>query len=290
MKKIIQENPKLQLLLLSAVIIQILTCVTAIGFYHPDQHFQIIEYSSFQLKNQSAATQVWELGAHIRPTLQVYLFSAYYLICKSLGIGDPYTQLTILRIFLGLTTLAIYNAMCIYYFKTFPRKILYIVLLILNFSWLLPYTRTLYSSEMLSSLFFFGAIFLYDVAKNKAGGIAVPLLTGFLFCLSFYFRFQMGFAIMGFVLWKLLFERSKDILPLVAGFLIGVLLNTSLDYWFYHEWVITPYSYYYENITKGKAAEMGTASFLIYIGVLVALVTTPPLSLILLYSGVKGSL
>src|ERR1700680_2905339 len=102
MKKIIQEDPKLQLLLLGAIIVQILTCITAIGFYHPDQHFQIIEYSSLQLKNQSAATQVWELGAHIRPTLQVYLFSAYYLVCKTFGIADPYTQLTILRIFLGL--------------------------------------------------------------------------------------------------------------------------------------------------------------------------------------------
>ena len=42
--------------------------------------------------------------------------------------------------------------------KKEPPKILYAVLLILNFSWIFPYTRTLYSSEMLSGLFFFGAI------------------------------------------------------------------------------------------------------------------------------------
>lgn len=289
MKKIIREDPKLQLLLLSAVIVQILTCITAIGSYHPDQHFQIIEFSSLQLKNQSAAPQVWELAAHIRPTLQVYIFSAYYLTCQFFRITDPYAQLTIVRIFMGLALLTLFNAICIYYLKAFPRKVLYIVLLILNFSWLLPYTRTLFSSEMLSSFFFFGAVFLYDVKKSNARGIILPLLTGFLFSLSFYTRFQIGFAIAGFVVW-MLWSEKKNMLPLAAGFLIGVLLNTSLDYWFYHKWVITPYNYYTENITNGKAAEFGTTSFLIYIGLLVAVVTTPPLSVILLYSGFKASL
>lgn len=322
MKKLIQEDRKLQLLLVIALIIQTLTCITAIGFYHPDQHFQVIEYSSMQLKNQSAATQVWELGAHIRPTLQVYLFSAWYIAVKFIGIADPYMQLMILRIILGLTMLGLYNAICIWYFRTFPKTVLYAVLLILNFSWFLPYSRTLYSSEMLSSLFFFGAIFLYDWRKTSMRMVPLALLTGFLFSLAFYFRFQMGFAIAGFLCWMLRFDREpigplaaglpkpfiplavgfrksivplagglrKSIGPLAAGFLIGVVLNTSLDYWFYHEWVITPLNYFRENITNGKAAEMGTASFLMYIGVLAALVVTPPLSLILLYTGVKGSL
>ena len=50
----------------------------------------------------------------------------------------------------------------------------------------------------------------------------------------------------------------------------------------------TPYQYYYSNIIEGKAAAFGTASFLVYIAVLLAIVAAPPFSIILFWYGVKA--
>src|SRR5258708_2354188 len=291
-KTIIQKDRKLQALLFIALLVQVIICITAIGVYHPDQHFQLIEFSSFQLKHESAAKSVWELDAQIRPTLVVWLFSAYYIVCEFFTIHDPFVQLAILRILLGLVLFAFFNLVTIYYLRNEKPRILYWSLLILNFSWLFSYTRYLLSSEMVSSLLVFGGVFLYDLKRNERGntGIFYPLITGFLFCLSFYFRFQMGLAILGFMVWMFLFERKlKNIFLLGLAFLAGMAINTWLDHGFYHEWVFTPYKYYEVNIIQGKAASMGTASFLVYIGLLVVVVTAPPLSILLLYYGIKAS-
>lgn len=288
-RKIIQQDRKLQLVLLGGLIIQLITCITATGFYHPDQHFQIVEFSSYQLGNESGASSVWEFTHFVRPTLQIYVFSAYYEVCSFIGIQDPYLQLTILRIILGLAMLFLFNLIALYYFKNDNKKILYSVLLILNFSWILPYTRTLFNSEIVSSLFFFGTLFLYDVKRKNSPGWVLLTLIGFLFGISFFFRFQMGFAIAGFGLWMLFVEKKyARILPLVAGFLLALLINVYLDYRYYGEWVFTPYQYFFVNINEGRATQFGTSSFLRYIGLLVAIITAPPFSLILFYYGIKA--
>ncbi len=108
-KKIINKDRKIQLILAGGLLIQLITCFTAIGFYHPDQHFSVIEFSSWQLGKESGVSYVWEFNHHVRPSLQIHLFSAYYLLCTTLGIRDPYLQLTILRILVGLAMFAVFN-------------------------------------------------------------------------------------------------------------------------------------------------------------------------------------
>ena len=149
----IRNDRILQLLLCGSLLIQILFCITAVGFYHPDQHFQIVEFSSYQLGEKSGVAGIWELSSKIRPTLQVYIFSAFIKACRLFNIHDAYLQLTILRIIFGIIAFAVFNLICIYYFKK-QKKVLYWVLLMLNLSWILPYTRTMFSSEMGSSVFF----------------------------------------------------------------------------------------------------------------------------------------
>jgi len=291
LKSILRDDRRLQVLLAASLLIQIILCWTAVGIYHPDQYFQIIEFSSWQLHRPSAAGQVWEFAAQLRPTLQVYLFSGYTSLCSALGLHDPYFQLGLLRMVFGLSLFALFNGMALYYFQP-DRRVLFGVLLILDFSWLLPYTRTLFSSEMLSSFLFFGGIFLYEISNRNGGrGGWVVLLIGFVFSLAFYARFQTAFAIAGFVLWMLLVrEERRRMLPVALGLIAGAGLNTVLDAAFYHEWVFTPYTYYEVNIVEGKAASMGTSSFLLYIGVLAAVGVAPPLSLVLLYRGFKEAL
>jgi len=267
-------------LLLIALLVQFVTCLTQIGYLHPDQHFQLIEFSSRQLGEPSGATRVWELTSHIRPTVQVYLFSGFVEMCRFGGIADPYIQLTILRVLMGLAGFALFNAIAMYSFQA-DRRVLYLVLLLLNFSWLLPYTRAMFSSEMASSLAFFGAVLLYE---RRGNSFFYVLLTGLLFSLSFYFRFQMAFGLVGFGLWLLIVEKKyRNLVPLLIGFSIGLAVNILLDYQFYHELVFTPYNYFRVNITEGKAAEFGTSGPLYYVVMLFLVVGAPTLSFFLIY-------
>lgn len=285
--QLIRRDSRVQWLLLFSLLLQIVFCITQVGFLHPDQHFQLIEFSSWQLGEPSGATGVWELKSHIRPTLQVYLFSGFVTVCRFLQINDPYSQLAVLRVLFGVSGFVLFNALGIHYFKS-DRKRLFLVLLLINLSWSLPYVRTLFSSEIASSIVFFGAILLYEKRNEK---FTYVFLTGLLFSLAFYFRFQIAFGIVGFGIWLLIIEKKySNLLPLAIGFLVGAGINVFLDYHFYHQLVFTPYDYYRVNITEGKAAEFGTSSFVWYILMLTLVVGAPPFSMFLFYYSLKGAL
>ena len=289
LKIVIKDDQSLRYILFAGLIIQLLFSITATGFYHPDQHFQIIEFSSFQTGEPNSFASVWEAENHIRPTLQVYLFSAWHWLINGIGIHNAYLELTLLRVLLGLFIFAVFNIIALQYFKNEKKIILYCVLLLLNFSWMLPYTKTLFSSEILSSLFFFGPACWYEYKRDKKPGIGFLLLIGFFFSLAFYFRFQTGFFLAGFGIWMLIKQKNiSHYLFMASGFIVGVLFNTWLDYGFYGNWVITPYEYFNSNLIEGKAASFGTSSFLRYLGLFIAVVAVPPLSILLFFYAGKS--
>src|SRR5215472_14227844 len=116
LQTMIREDIRLRILLSVALLIQVIICFSAIGMYHPDQYFQIIEFSSYQLNRPSAVHHVWEFASHLRATLQVYLFSAYYECCVAMGISDPYVQLEVLRVLFGLLLFVFFNGLTLSYF------------------------------------------------------------------------------------------------------------------------------------------------------------------------------
>ncbi|MBO9571989.1 MAG: hypothetical protein J7497_07240 [Chitinophagaceae bacterium] len=284
---LIRSDKRIQWLLFGGFFIQLITAITAIGTSSADQHFQIIEFSLHQLGEPSGASYVWEISNFVRPTLQVYLFSGFHLALNSIGVTDPYTQLTILRILLGIMMFGVFNLLAFHYFKYEPKRILIYVLLLLNFSWVLPYTRTLYCSEMVSSLFFFGTLLLYDIRKDRAPSFLFLLLIGFLLSLAFYFRFQIGFAMAGFGIWVLMEKKYLHLIPIAIGFAAGIAINVYLDYGFYKEFVFTPYTYFYANINAGRADQFGTSSFTRYIGLILLTAPAPLFSIIFFYYGIK---
>ncbi|GAB3941146.1 hypothetical protein GCM10028805_03920 [Spirosoma harenae] len=141
---------------------------------------------------------------------------------------------------------------------------------------------------MASSVTFFGAILLYELKKEK---LLYVFLTGFLFSLAFYFRFQLAFGLLGFGLWLVFIEKKyTHLLPIAVSFLIGVGINVGLDYLFYHQFVFTPYDYFRVNILEGKAASFGTSSPVWYILMLTLVIGAPPLSIFLFYYSLKGAI
>lgn len=273
-------------------IAQLITAYTALGFFHPDQHFQIIEFSSYQLELPNATNYIWELNSQIRSTFQVYLFSGYVLLCKAFGVTNAFTQLTILRLCFSSLLWFFFNKLAVYFLKQ-QKQNLFFVLLLVNFSWFLPYSRTLFNSEMLGSLLFFVSLYLFDkwkMSDNNNANFYQLILVGFVFSLSFYTRFQIAFGLLGFGLMLLLKKEFKVIFPTVWGFVIGILLNTGLDFLFYHKWVCTPWLYFKSNIIDGVAKSFGEAGVDYYLWVLLVILTVAPLSIILFWRYIRNSI
>lgn len=288
--KHIHSSKKLQAVFYIGFLVQLIFCFTSVGYFHPDQHFQIIEFSSYQLGKSNAGTRVWEFASHIRPTIQVYFFSGYRYCCELLGITNAFTQLTILRLLQGCLLFYIFNWLAFFYCKHNSKK-LFIVLLLINFTWLLPYTRTLFSSEMFAAIFFFPAIvWFHNHCEQKTVSTKLCLTIGLLLAISFFIRFQIVFGIIGFGYWLLFFKKQyKQLLLIVAGFAVGVGFNVLLDYFFYNQLVFTPYLYFKTNLIDGVAASFGTKSFTYYLAILVGIITAPPLSIYLFYKYAKAS-
>ena len=290
--KIIKGSTNIQAILFFGLLIQVIFCYVSVGYFHPDQHFQILEFSSLQLHQTNAANSVWELEQFIRPTLQVYIFSSFRLFCETININNPFSQLTILRFIQGLGFFFFLNYVSFFYTKHQEKKVLIITLILINFSWFLPYSRTLFSSEVTASLLFFGAIFFLhkNILENKTTALK-NIIYGIIVALSFYLRFQLGFAIIGLFIWIVLFEKKHKLFFLISiGFLIGVAFNTYIDYHFYNKFVCSPYLYFKVNILQGVASSFGEKSFLYYLGVLSGVVFVAPISVVLIFHYLKISI
>jgi len=288
MNILIKQDKKLQGLLLLGFCVQIFFSYTQIGFFHPDQHFQIIEFSSYQLHQPNFAKNIWEFNDQIRPTFQIYLFSGLRLLLGFFSIENAFLIIKITQSLTGIVMFLLFNSMAVYYFRD-KIKILYIVLLILNFSWCFPFIRSMFSSETLSSILFFGALFYFDKANKKNDLISI--VTGFIMMFSFFARFQIAFAIIGFCFWCVFIQKMyRQFLFILIGLIFGFFINTFLDFQFYKCWVITPYNYFESNIIKGVANSFGTSSFLDYMVVLGVVLTAPFLSFILLFIGIKSTI
>ncbi|MEP7257654.1 MAG: hypothetical protein ABI687_04690, partial [Flavitalea sp.] len=92
----------------------------------------------------------------------------------------------------------------------------------------------------------------------------------------------------GFGIYLLSEKKYRYILPIAMGFAAGLLINVCLDFFFYKEWVFTPFAYFHANINDGRASQFGESSFLRYIGLLILVAPAPFFSIIFLYYSIKA--
>ena len=127
--------------------------------------------------------------------------------------------------------------------------------------WFTPYINVRFASENSSAIALLWAIYFLLKEKKTIHFFIAGILLG----LSFYFRYQIAFAIIGVGIW-LLFqkEKFKNILFIGVAFLLTAGICTLLDYWMYGQWVCTPYNYYFYNIKQGIAAASGIEPWYFY--------------------------
>lgn len=284
------EYPVRSLLLL-ALLVHLLSAWFNRGHFHPDEYFQILEFAGFKLGKTPLQDLPWEFQARIRPALQPALA---WLSAKSLlaaGVSDPFTHTFLLRLLSAL--LGLYVA-----FKLFSLTSSWIssknlkkyFLLLSLFYWYLPFLHNRFNSENWSAIFLLLGIFLaWDLFKNQDNvqsvAISKLMLSGFFFGCAFYFRFQIGFALLGVGLWLVVFKKNllKILFPMASGFLVAVAMNIFLEHWLYGEWTFSPLNYFSANIIQGKAAGWGTSPWWFYFYRFL-ISNLPPFSIFMLFA------
>ena len=252
-----------------AILIYLITAYFSLGHLHPDEYYQILEFAAYKLNLNSPHGLTWEFYQQIRPAIQAWLIVYLYKFIAFISSPNPFLVAFLSRVCAGILSL-----LSIYFFiDTFKDELksknlqLWFILLSL-FSWIAIFNGIRYSSENISAkLFMFG--FCLFLSKRFAKNSFYFLLIGIFLGLSFSIRYQVGFMILGFMAWLLIIQRLalKNWLYILIGLGIAILACLYIDYWFYGDWVFTPWRYFAANILQGKAATFSVDPWYMYLAI-----------------------
>ncbi len=264
--------------------ILLVTALCSQGFYHLDEHFQLLEFAGYKLGLSPASDLPWEFAAEIRNGLQPAIATAVIGTLRALGLTDPFIAATVLRVLSGGLAFVIYRRFARRIGATLGQHTGRTTLLALSLLWFMPFLSVRFSSENWSSLALVGALTLLPLVVTD--GERTPreyLVAGFLLGLAIDFRFQAGFAVVGLGAWLLARRRirTRSLGVMILGGLAALSIGALGDRWLYGHFVFTPWTYFSSNIIEGKAATFGVSPWWYYLPrVTVALI--PPISLALL--------
>lgn len=240
-----------------AVLINSITAYFSIGYFHPDEHFQIIEFAEYKANNSTESSLPWEYQANIRPAFQPFLAFSLISFIRFLGLNESFLIAFIIRLFQSfLSIVSIFLFLNVYVKKSELNKYLFYT----YFLWFIPFLSVRFSSEILAASLFL--IVLYNLKKLEPNYFVAGILAGF----SFQARFQLGFMIAGLIIWIILYAKpgNKRIFNFFSGITITFIVAIILDYWLYGKFTFPPYNYLFSNILENKAAGWGTESWYWY--------------------------
>ena len=231
------------------------------GFYHADEHLQIIEWAWAYVQGIGYDHLPWEYEAQIRPNFQTFLAAGFIKVSHFVGIENPHIITLFTRFFsAGLSFFALLK---LYYalkenFHGLSEKVISSVFF---FLWLIPVLSVRFSSEILSgSLFILGVSMLLSKSTNRSKHLWIGLLFGF----AFISRFQMGLCILGVMIWMMIDHNWKHFLKWIPGVLLSLVILLVCDYTIYEEFVFSPWKYLEVNLIEGKSSSFGTKPFYHY--------------------------
>jgi phosphatidylinositol glycan class B len=245
---------------LTALAVYIVAAWFSTGFYHGDEHYQLIEFAAYKMGNVSPEGLAWEFGARVRPAFQPFIAFIIIKLLQVFSIADPYIQAFILRLLTAM--------MALFSVRYFTRTCSYMVnpryhkayLFLSYFLWFLPFVNVRFASETWSGIMLLNALSVL-LNTNLRGNR--NYIAGVLLGLSFLFRYQNAFLAMGIFLWLFLIEKEKilDLLKLLAAAVVVLLLGILLDFWLYGEFTLSAWNYFYVNLVEDVASGYGTESW-----------------------------
>ena len=264
------KEPKkcFNLVVILLTIAYILNAIFSIGWYFPDEHWQILEFANYKLGTGIPSDLAWEYHSQMRPSFQVFVAYLTVKIFNIIGIENRYSITTFLRFVSGFCTLSVLLLLLNFSYKKIKYDLFKNIATCFALAWFIPFYGVHFASESFTAIFFLLGIYLFLKTSFRSIGSAISI--GFLFCLAFESRYQTAFLILGFYAWVFVYHtRFKFTLPLISSviiFLLGILACTlTLDYWLYNKVVCAPFNYFYENIFLNKVANFGKESAFIYL-------------------------
>ncbi|MBI2801538.1 MAG: hypothetical protein HYX63_14880 [Gammaproteobacteria bacterium] len=245
-------------LIACAGLVHFVAAIFSAGYFHSDEHFQILELAGLKLGFNSPHDLAWEFTNKMRPAIQPALAYLVVKVMGLLGLDNPFRAAIVLRLLSGALGMA--SSLMLY--QVFRRQIRsarlchwFLVLSLLT--WFMVYVHIRYSAESwCGSLFFTGlGLYLYAVEHTKVRAWQL-LLAGLLLGLSFAFKAQAGLLIAGFALWLVVIKRAPlpQLSVLGVGFAISIVICSGLDRWFYGSWILSSWNYLNGNILENNLA------------------------------------
>ena len=241
---------------LLSLIIHIVIAIFSTGFYHWDEHYQILEFLSTKIYGSSENDLPWEYRLQMRSWTQPGI---YFLIAKFLsvfGLDNPISYAFFFRLFtslIGWIALCSLGISLFFLFKEDIKRKWAVIFLTLT--WYIPFIQTRASSEGLgTNVFILGLSMmiwgLMKYQKQKKFPLILALACGIFFGLSFTFRFQMGFVILFSWLWAVFIGKIPRIKAfyIVAGIIAMILMEVLVDFWGYGIWTFAPWNYIWGNL------------------------------------------
>jgi phosphatidylinositol glycan class B len=239
-----------------SLLLHIVAAWFSVGYYHPDEHYQILEFAAYKAGMGPASDLPWEFAAECRPALQPFMAWGALMLLKSAG---PLWISFFLRLFaavLGWFSTFIFSFVALRWVQKPELKKW--VLIVASFLWFLPFIHCRFSAESLGGSFFFLALAL-QLGMSRRQGINL-ILCGIGYGMAYVFRLQMIIILGALLLWMLFAHKYtfRQYVLMGVGFLLPFLLNFLLSKWLYGHYVFADWNYVKVNILEGKAAQFGT--------------------------------
>lgn len=262
------------------LVLIVLTGWFSVGYHHPDEHYQVLEFAKFKLGEAPEADLPWEFHEKMRPGLQPFIAFCGIKFFRFFGLEDPFTQVALFRILTGLLAFWLYWRWCSVLASTLKDGGKWLRLGIVFF-WMMPYLNVRFSSENMSAIAFFGGLLMIYPEPDKKSARQL-ILAGFVLCLSFFLRYQIAFAAIGLGAWFLYYKKLSlnHWAMLILGAALAFIPGLAADWWLYGEWQPAPYNYFVQNIVEDKASGFGVSPWWAYASEL-PIAFLPPISFLL---------
>lgn len=254
------------------------------GFYHWDEHFQILEFAALKLNLTNADSLPWEYHNLMRPSLQPLMVVALYKIMDFVDLGSPFIVSFLTRLISALLAYTAINLKYTLYKNSIKDELIRNIFLIVTFLlWFNPYLGVRFSSENWSGIFFSIGFSLFFILNSK--NTITYMLIGVLFGVSFSCRYQAAFLIIGFLSWILFFKKAKiyEILCISFGVITMLFISVLMDFWFYEKLTFAPWNYFSQNIIEDKVSSFGISPWYFYVTSFL-IKGIPPLSVFFVFS------
>lgn len=277
------------------LVLVVVTAYFSVTYFHPDEHFQILEFVGHKLGTTATAELPWEYAARMRAWLQPAAYYAMARGAQAVGVRDVFAIAFLLRLVSGLLAWVALSFMVRTSLRWSDDEATRLAQLrastLLGF---LPYLAVRTSSENVScSLVSIGFCVVVDALRTASPGAAararlsprVALLAGVLFGLAFECRFHTAVLVAGLFVWLCFFRRigAAGVLALSGGITLALLLGLLVDRWGYGAWCFPAYQYFRRNLIEHVAStQFGTDPVYGYLYLLPANIFAPVVVLLML--------